>query len=90
MVRARIDAAHSVGTSWQAGRDIGGQDAILSRVVETLEESEDGGVQRLGRGQRRKHLNGHMAVAYNGSVSVDGLQADHERIISESCTRKHD
>jgi len=74
MVRARVDAAHSVGTSWQAGRDIGGQDAIRSRGVETLEESEDGGVQGRGRGQRRKRLDGHMAVAYNESVSVDGLR----------------
>ena len=40
VIRARVDAAHSVGTSRQARRDLGGQDAIFSRVVETLEERE--------------------------------------------------
>jgi len=40
VVRARVDAANSVGTSRQTGRDLGGQDSIIGRVVETLEERE--------------------------------------------------
>jgi len=53
MIRARVDAAHSVETSSQATRDFGGQDAILGRRVETFEELEHLWIQRLFRLQRR-------------------------------------
>ena len=84
VVRARVDAAHSVGTSRQAGRDLGGQDAIFSLVVETLEEREFLRVQRLSRFQRRERLNDYVAVAFNNPISVDRLQAaSHKGTVSE-------
>jgi hypothetical protein len=75
VVRARVDAAHSERTGRQAGRYVGGQDAILGRFVETFEEREDVRVLRLGRLQRRKFLNDHVARPYNDPVVVDGLHA---------------
>ena len=53
VVRARVDGAHSVETSRQSRRDLGGQNVILGFLVETLEEREHLRVQRLGRLQRR-------------------------------------
>ena len=54
VVRARVDAAHSVETSRQSRRDLGGQSVIRGGyVVETLEEREHLRVQRLSRLQRR-------------------------------------
>ena len=90
MIRARVDAAHSVGTSRQAGRDLGGQeDAIASRVVETLEEREFLRVQRLSRFQRRERLNDYVTVAFNNPISVDGLQAaSHKGTVSKLLYQK--
>jgi len=53
MIRARVDAAHSVETSIQAVCDFGGQDAILGRRVETFEECEILWIQRIFRLQSR-------------------------------------
>jgi len=84
VIRARVDATHSVGTSRQAGRNLGGQDAIFSLVVETLEEREFLRVQRLSRFQRRERLNDYVAVAFNNPISVDSLQAaSHKGTVSE-------
>ena len=84
VVRARVDAADSVGTSGQAVRDFGGQDTTLSLVVKTLEEREIIRVYWLSCSQRRKELNDHVAVAFNEPVSVDSLQMmSHKGIVSE-------
>lgn len=83
VVRARVDAANSVVTSGQAGQDISGQDAIISRGVKTLEEREIVRVQRLSCIQRRHALNDNVAVAYNEPVSVDSLRTmSQKRIVS--------
>ena len=92
VVRARVDGTHSVGTSIQARRDISGQDTILSWIVETLEEREDGRVQSLCGTQRIKLLNDDMAVAYNETISVDGLQAvfhkgNRQRVLHQEASK---
>jgi hypothetical protein len=73
MIYARVDAAHSVGTSGQATRDLGGQDAILGCLVKTFEEHELLRIQRLNRIQSTHRLNDHVAVAYDDPVVVDSL-----------------
>jgi hypothetical protein len=73
MICARVDAAHSVGTSRQATLDLSRQDAILGRRVETFEEHELLWIQRRNRLQRRNCLNAHVAVALNDPVVVNGL-----------------
>ena len=74
VVRARVDAAHSVETCRQSRRDLSGQVTILvGFVVETFEERERLRVQWFSRLQRRDCLNDHVAVAYNDPVIVDGL-----------------
>ena len=73
VVHTRVDAAHSVGTSRQAKRDVGGQNAIRGRCVESFKEHELVRVQRLRRIQGRNCLNDQVAVAFNQPVFVDGL-----------------
>ena len=73
VIRARVDAAHTVETSRQATRDLGGQDVIDGHVVETLEEREHQWIQRHNRVQSSNCLNDHVAVALNEPVVVDGL-----------------
>ena len=54
VIRARVDAAHPVGTGRQSRRDLGGQDTILvGYFVETFEERELLRVQRFSRLRRR-------------------------------------
>ena len=73
VVRTRVHAAHSVGTSRQAKRDLGGQDAIFVRCVETFKEHEHLRVQRPSRIQSRNCLNDHVAMTFNQPVFGDGL-----------------
>jgi len=73
VVRARVDAAHSIGTSSQAAWYLGGQDTILGLFIETFEEREHGRIQRLSRLQVRHCLNDHVTMALNDPVVVDRL-----------------
>jgi hypothetical protein len=85
VIRARVDAAHSVETSKQARFYLSGQDAILGRCVESFEKRELLRVQRFSRVQRRNRLNDHVAVAYNEPFVVNGLQATQP--LAKSCTK---
>lgn len=81
VIRARVDAAHTVETSRQATRDLGGQDVIYGHIVEPFEEREQLWIQRYNRVQSSNCLNDHVAVAYNEPIVVDGLIGD--AIVSE-------
>jgi hypothetical protein len=86
VIRARVDAAHLIETSRQAGFYLSGQDAILGRFVETFEKRKLLRVQRFSRLQRGNRLNDHVAVAYNEPFVVNGLQATQP--LAKSCTKK--
>ena len=73
VVRTRVDAAHSVGTSRQASGHIGGQEATYGRCVESFKEHEYLRVQRLSRIQSRNCLNDQVAMTFNQPVFGDGL-----------------
>ena len=71
MVTCRGDAGDTVDTSRKASRNVGSQDTVHGSSVETLEESEDLGVQGLRRVERRHLLYGNMAVTLD--VTADQL-----------------
>jgi hypothetical protein len=68
MVSSSVDRRNTVETSWKAVGDTCGQNTIVCDIVETLEESEDFGVQGLSRVERRHLLYADMAVTLDNTA----------------------
>jgi len=62
MVSGRVHRAETIDSSRQAGSNINTQYTVLSWVVDSLEESEYGGIQWSGRREGIDLLYGDMAV----------------------------
>ena len=68
MVAGRVDTGNTVDTSWETVGDVCSQNAVFRGIVETLEESEDLGVQGFRRIERRHLLHGNVTVTLNDTV----------------------
>jgi hypothetical protein len=79
MVTGSNDRRDTVDTSWKAAGNVDTQNSVVRDSVETLEESEDLGIQRLGRVERSHLLHCNMTMAvddttgqllWSGEVSI--------------------
>jgi len=68
MVAGGVDGGNTIDAFWEALGNIGTQNTVLCNTVEALEESEDLGVQRLIRIERRHLLHRNVTVALNGTT----------------------
>jgi len=73
MVGSSVDGANSVHASSEAAGDVGGEDAILGDVVQTLEEGEGGGIERLGRLEGGELLDDNVTMTNENSIAIDLL-----------------
>jgi len=68
MIAGRIDGGDTVDASWKTLWEICGQNTTVRSSVETLEESEDLGVQRFRRVERCHLLNSNMTVTLDHAI----------------------
>ena len=68
MVTGRVDGGETVDTSWETLGDVGSQNTVGRSSVETLEESEDLGVQGRRRLEIGHQLHCNVTVALDDTV----------------------
>lgn len=68
MVACRVDRGETVDTSWKTLGNVGSQNTVGRSSVKTLEESEDLGVQGVGRLERRHKLHGNVTVTLDDTA----------------------
>jgi len=69
MIPCGVDGGETVDTSWEALGNVSSQNTVGRSSVEALEESEDLGVQGLGRAERRHQLHGNMTVTLDDAIN---------------------
>jgi len=69
MVACRVDGGETVDTGWKTLGDVGSQNTVGRSSIETLEESEDLGVQGIGRLERRHELDGNVTVTLDDTAN---------------------
>lgn len=74
MVHRRVDRRNPVGSRGKAARNVGGQNSILSGIVQTLEESEHLGVGWGRLGERLKLLDDDVRVTTDDTVAIENLR----------------
>jgi len=73
VVRRRVDRADAVGTRGDTSGDGRGQDAVDTRIIDTLEENKLLGVVGGDLVDRREGLNDKVRVADDLSLGVEEL-----------------
>ena len=79
VVRGRVDGGNAVGARRETAGNGDGEDTVLALVVETLEEDELGGVERVLRIGGGDGLDDNVRMALDEAGVVDDLRRHVER-----------
>lgn len=65
MVRGSVNRGHAIGTNRQTASDVSREGTVNSRVIQSLEELENRGIERRGRIDRWDCLYDKMRVSFD-------------------------